>query len=101
MKKKIEVQICTGTTCYVMGASDILTLEDYLPEALKDSVEISGATCLGLCKTDYSAEGKKSSKKYKPPFVKVCGKLIERASLDKVLEAVNAEYNGGKYAYTE
>ena len=49
--KKIKVSICTGTTCYVMGASELLLLEELLPEELKDKVEIEGVTCLEKCKS--------------------------------------------------
>ena len=48
--KKITVSICTGTACYVMGASEILILEDSLPEELKEIVEVRGITCLDKCK---------------------------------------------------
>ena len=89
--KEISVQICTGTTCYVMGASDLLTLEDHIPQNQSYTVRISGSTCLGLCKET----------KLKPPFVRVCGKTIEKATIDKVLEAITAEYEDKKYAYDE
>jgi NADH:ubiquinone oxidoreductase subunit E len=87
MSKKITVAICTGTACYVMGASDILLLEENLPASLRDRVEISGATCLAHCK---------DSKNGKPPYVTIDGIVMAQASLPKVLnrlrEIVNAEY---------
>lgn len=46
----VKVTICTGTTCYVMGASELLTLEEHLPEDIRDHVEVVGAQCLNLCK---------------------------------------------------
>ena len=63
--KKIKVSICTGTTCYVMGASDLLLLEEVLPEHLKGKVEIEGVTCLEKCKS--TGIGKN-----KAPFVIFC-----------------------------
>ncbi|MDC7227871.1 MAG: (2Fe-2S) ferredoxin domain-containing protein [Spirochaetales bacterium] len=89
--EKISIEICTGTTCYVMGASDLLTLEEHLRPPLSSSVKISGSTCLGICR----------DKRFKPPFVRVAGKLIAQASVRKVLKAVEAEYSGGSYAYDE
>jgi NADH:ubiquinone oxidoreductase subunit E len=87
MAEKISVGICTGTACYVMGASDILLLEENLPASLKDRVEISGATCLAHCK---------DIKNGKPPFVTINGDVMAQASLPKVLnrlrEIVNAEH---------
>lgn len=76
MSEKIKVIICSGTACYVMGASEILLLEESLPEELKSRVEIEGATCLGFCK---------DSKNGKAPFVSVNGELIAGATLPNVL----------------
>lgn len=76
MSEKIKVVICSGTACYVMGASEILLLEESLPEELKSRVEIEGATCLGFCK---------DSKNGKAPFVSVNGELIAGATLPNVL----------------
>ena len=87
MERNIDIRICTGTTCYVMGASDLLTLEDHIPEDLKPCVSISGSTCLGYCKPgDGGLPGGR-----KPPFVEVCGKLIEQASIDKIIAAAEKE----------
>lgn len=76
---KIKVSICTGTACYVMGASEILLLEEELPEDLKDRVEIEGITCLELCKSGTSG---------KAPFVVVDGETISEASLQIVIEKI-------------
>lgn len=89
--KEISVQICTGTTCYVMGASDLLTLEDYIPAHQTQFVKISGSTCLGLCREN----------RLKPPFVKICGKIMAQATVARVLEAINVEFEGTNYAYNE
>lgn len=82
MEREISVEICTGTTCYVMGASDLLTIEDLIPKSLSGVVKISGSTCLGMCK----------ERSVKPPFVRVNGKLISKATVEKVMEAIHA-YN--------
>lgn len=86
MAEKIKVVICAGTSCYVMGAPDILLLEDNLPESLRDRVDIEGANCLGLCRKTGAG---------KAPFVTVNGELISGATLPivvrKVLEAANAQ----------
>ncbi|MBR7180353.1 MAG: hypothetical protein IKD42_01870 [Kiritimatiellae bacterium] len=49
---KIEVEICCGTACYLLGASQMVDIENDLPDGLKDSVEIIPRTCLGLCERD-------------------------------------------------
>ena len=48
--KKIKVSICTGTACFVMGASEIMLLEEKLSDELKDMVEVEGITCFEKCK---------------------------------------------------
>lgn len=78
--KKIKVSICTGTACYVMGASELLLLEEKLPAELKDSVIIEGVNCLDKCK---------NPKNGKSPFVLVDGELISNASLETIIEKIS------------
>lgn len=79
MRNKIQIKICVGTTCYVMGASDILTIQDELTPSISDRVEVLGIPCFDLCKN--SANGK-------APFVSVNDIIIDSASLDKVKEYI-------------
>lgn len=79
--QKIKVSICTGTACFVMGASELLVLAEEMPDNLKDIVEIEGVTCLDKCK---------NSECGKAPFVLINGELysgMNRLSLlDKLYE---------------
>ncbi|MBN2161538.1 MAG: NAD(P)H-dependent oxidoreductase subunit E [Pontiellaceae bacterium] len=77
--KKINVSICTGTTCYLMGGAHLLTFDEVLDPVTAEHVEISGAHCLGLCGSE--AHGK-------APFVKVDDHIIADATLMKVLDKV-------------
>ncbi|OJF76444.1 MAG: hypothetical protein BKP49_07035 [Treponema sp. CETP13] len=77
--KKIKVSICTGTACYVMGASELLLLEEKLPTDLKDKVEIEGVMCLGKCKN--ASNGKS-------PFVLVDKELVSDATIETVIEKI-------------
>ncbi len=79
MSGKIKVVICSGTACYVMGASDILLLEEELPQALREMVEIEGVTCLGYCK---------DAKAGKAPFVTIDGEVMASATLPKVMARI-------------
>jgi NADH:ubiquinone oxidoreductase subunit E len=79
MADKIKVTICSGTACYVMGASDLLLLEENLPENLKDRVEIEGENCLGYCK---------DSKNGRAPYVLVNGELMAGATVVSVIAKV-------------
>lgn len=73
---KIAVKFCAGTTCYVMGGSELSDLERLIPAAWKGRIVFSGDVCLGFCKSAGSR---------KPPFVQVGDRIIEQASTDKVL----------------
>lgn len=83
--KKIKVSICTGTACFVMGASEIMLLEEELPPELRDMVEIEGVTCLDLCKD--AACGK-------APFVRINDEILAQATLLSVLERIQQLANG-------
>ena len=82
MDKKITVKICTGTLCYVMGGSELQLLDEYLPEDVKEKVDIKGSTCLDFCNREDSPRA---------PFVMVGDKVISEASITKVVEAINEE----------
>ena len=79
MNEKVRVQICVGTACHIMGAADLITIEDLIAEPLRSRVEIHGTTCMGLCKD----EGRG-----KPPFVVIDGETLAGATLDQVVKRV-------------
>ena len=79
MAEIITVNVCTGTTCYVMGASDLLLLAENLPASLRDRVRIEGSSCLGLC------HGGKSGG---APYVSVNGEILTGASMPSVLQKI-------------
>lgn len=80
---KIDVKVCLGTTCFVMGSSNLQELIETVPNKYRDKVEITGVPCLGLCHTneEYS----------KAPYVKVDNDVIYEATVEKVLSAINSK----------
>jgi NADH:ubiquinone oxidoreductase subunit E len=85
MEPIIDVEICTGTTCFVMGAGYLLELVDELPERLRGRVSVCGAHCLGVCnRTDCG----------KPPFAKVDGVLIANATVESLIDACDRALKG-------
>ncbi len=76
---KIKVEICMGTTCYVLGASSLLQVQEALPAELASRVEIDGASCLELCKNGQFG---------KAPFVRVNGETISEATIPKLVQAI-------------
>ena len=76
---KIPVKVCIGTTCYLLGASKLVDLENRLPAAWKGRVEVSGCTCLDLC----DANGVCNA-----PFVKVGETVVPHATPATVVAAI-------------
>ena len=79
MTSRINIKICTGTSCFVMGASNIQELETELPENLIDKVKIEYVRCMELCKDGNYNKG---------PFVKIADKIIEEANIPKIIDAI-------------
>lgn len=78
--KKVNVQICLGTTCFVMGGGSLQMEMEELKRRFGDAVNVSGATCLGACSAQDSIS--------KAPFVKVDDELVGEATLEKIIEVV-------------
>lgn len=79
MAQTVKVIVCSGTACYVMGGSELLMLEDHIPEEWKGRVDIEGSPCLGFCK---------DKKVGKAPYAKVDGEVISAATIPAVLEKI-------------
>ncbi len=77
-----KVTICTGTACFVMGGSELLLLEEQLPDDLKAITDVEGSPCIGTCKQ--SEHGKTQSDQ--APFVIINGKVIEQANIQKIID---------------
>jgi len=82
--EKIKISICTGTACFVMGASEIMLIEDNLPEDLRGKVEVEAITCLEKCKDSSCG---------KAPFVLVDGQLVQQATVNSVIEKIRTILN--------
>lgn len=77
---KIQVKICAGTACFVMGAPQIQTLEFSVPEDLVGKVEVTEVRCMNHCSQNKGYN--------KGPFVEVNGEVIEEATLEKVIAKI-------------
>ncbi len=77
----IQLQICQGTTCYIMGAAHLASLAAELPEDLRGRVRVTGCRCLGLCR-DGAFGG--------APYVTIDGEVLARATPESVIAALRA-----------
>ncbi len=75
--KIITVKVCLGTTCHLMGSSHLQTLEQDIPEHLRDRVAITWSRCLGYCKDENHG---------KAPYVLVGNEVMGEATVFGIVE---------------
>jgi len=85
---QVEVKICLGTSCFVMGSGHLQALMEIVPEKYGDSVKVSGSPCLSLCTIDWEYS--------RAPYVTVNEDIVFEATVEKVLEAIEKNLNNGK-----
>ncbi|MBE7706614.1 MAG: hypothetical protein E7Z91_05175 [Cyanobacteria bacterium SIG30] len=81
--KKVEVKVCLGTTCFVLGTSNLQKLSELIPQKYGDEVTVSGSPCLGVCSTKWESS--------KAPYVKVNNELVQEATVEKVIEEIEKQ----------
>ncbi len=74
---KIKLEICCGTTCYMLGSAELLKIEEVLPEAWLEEVAIRAIPCMGMCTSGNISNA---------PIARLNGKVINRASFEVILE---------------
>ncbi len=84
MANKIKVEICLGTTCYVLGSFRLSALEERLPADVKHGVEVVGCSCLGVCRDRNYGNA---------PFVRINGsRVVDNATVEKVIDILHREF---------
>lgn len=76
MKKKIHLQVCSGTACFVMGGSDLLTLFEFLTDEEKELVSLAAVPCFEHCRTEPDS---------RPPFIMIDGITYDRMDMDRMV----------------
>ena len=79
--KKLQLEICCGTTCYMLGANRLLNIENEMPPQLRGKADVKASPCLGLC-SDKDLSG--------APYVKLNGEVIENATAEKIFSKMLA-----------
>ena len=80
---KIEVKVCLGTTCFVMGASNLQNLTEIIPQKFGSNVSITSSPCLGVCATNWAYS--------KAPYVKVNNEIVQEATVEKVIAEIERQ----------
>ena len=78
---KIKVEICCGTTCYLLGAGKLLALESELPAPWRPRVEFVAIPCLERCERENLGQA---------PFARVAGRIIANANAERLLNELSA-----------
>ena len=75
--EKVKVEICCGTACYLLGAANMMNIEDQLPAEWRDKVEVEAKTCLELCERENLGGA---------PYVRINGtEIMAQATPEKVI----------------
>ncbi|NSW94045.1 MAG: (2Fe-2S) ferredoxin domain-containing protein [Bacteroidales bacterium] len=84
MAKKIEMQICLGSSCFSRGNKEVVAfIREYLRKNhLNDKVVFKGARCMGLCSNG--------------PNLRINEKIIEGVSLSGVEQILEKEFGNIK-----
>ena len=78
--EKVKVEICCGTACYLLGAANLMSIEDDLPAELRGRVEVEAGTCLELCERENLGGA---------PYVRINGtEIMAQATPEKVLARI-------------
>lgn len=77
---EIDLKICMGTMCYVMGGAELKGVTENLPEEIRDRVKVSYAPCLGKC--DKAGE---------PPYIELNGRVLARVSRSNLIQMLKEE----------
>ena len=82
----INVEICCGTACYLLGAAKMMNIEEQLPDNCRGRVEIEAKTCLELCERDHLGGA---------PYVRFNGsEIMSQATPEKVISRVRELLEG-------
>lgn len=72
---EINLKICMGTMCYVMGGAELRSLVEMLPEDVRRKLSVSYSPCLGMCDRVGG----------EPPYIELDGKVIAGVSKTNLL----------------
>ncbi len=78
--KKVEVRICVGTTCHLMGGSILVNEINKLPVEILEGISLKYATCFDVCQGEVT-----------PPVVMINGKLFGDMNPEKLENLIKKE----------
>ncbi|HPG47839.1 MAG TPA: NAD(P)H-dependent oxidoreductase subunit E [Petrotogaceae bacterium] len=73
----MEVKVCVGTTCHLMGSATIIEEINQLPKEIADKITLKYATCFEVCHGQM-----------KPPIIKIDDTYYENVTPEKVKQLI-------------
>ena len=73
----MEIKVCVGTTCHLLGSSSLVEAINELPEDIKTKITLKYSTCFDKCQLEM-----------KPPVVSIDGKLYDDMNPGKMKEMI-------------
>lgn len=77
---EVNLKICMGTMCYIMGGAELRALVEMLPDDIRQHIDVTFSPCLGMC-----------DKVNDPPFVELNGKILSRMSRTDLIRILKDE----------
>ena len=75
--KKVTIEICMGSACYLLGAQELLETIESLPHEKQEQIDLCGSTCLKAC-----GQG---------PNITVDGELFHNVTPEMLLKILGAK----------
>lgn len=76
---KITVELCMGTTCFVMGASSLPEFAESFTDEENSQIEVKHSPCMGFCK---------DNKYGKAPYVKINDEVLSSVTSQLIVEKI-------------
>ena len=86
-EEKLLVEVCCGTSCYILGGKELLNWVEAEMNTFADRVDFRAVPCLNACETDHLGEA---------PFVRINGVISGGMTIRKLSVAIQAALEGAK-----
>lgn len=77
--KKIELEICQGTSCHLLGAQELLEALETLPDRRREAIDIQKVDCLKSCRQG--------------PNIRIDGVTVSGLTADRLLGLLEEKFS--------
>lgn len=92
-KQEKNIEICAGTTCYIMGSSELILMAENMDETDRNGFVITGSPCLGFCRlrSESSFQLHSPTQPSRPPYIRINGMVHGSVSPEKLMNLIREE----------